>query len=73
MLSSTFAVSVLNPGDIFFITINSNPDYFEIVSPINIDTGTVIRFSDNARNVSNRKTPITEGNITFTSSRSITG
>ena len=48
LVSQTLAQTVLNPGDISFITVNSSPDYFEIISTKDISTWTTLFFADNA-------------------------
>ncbi len=37
------------PGDLFVITVNSNPDLVEFVSRVDMITGTKIYLSDDAR------------------------
>ena len=43
------ATTIFSPGDIFITTINTNPDYIQFVSRIDITTGTTVYFTDNAQ------------------------
>ena len=48
--AKTFAAgTTLSPGDLVIVTANAtDPDLFEFVSRIDLSTGTVIYFADNA-------------------------
>ena len=64
--------TILLPGDIVFITVNSdNPDAFEFVSRVDIVTGTKIYFTDKAWS-GDDTWAISEGTIRFIASWSIT-
>ena len=65
----TFATSLM-PGDLFVITVNSNPDLVEFVSRVDMITGTKIYLSDDAR-TSGGTWRATEWYITFISSKLI--
>jgi len=64
------AWTILNPGDIAFITVNANPDFFEFVVLKDIEAGTVIYFSDNAWNANDTRRS-GEGFLKFEASSSI--
>ncbi len=57
----------LSAWDLIITTINAdNPDFFEFMSRVDIETGTIIYFSDNARSWNNTRRT-TEWNIKYTS------
>ncbi len=60
----------LSAGDIYIVTANTNPDFFEFLVRKDLDTNTEIHFSDNAwKEDDTRRTG--EGTITFTSTTTI--
>ena len=64
------ATTIFSPGDIFIITANANPDMIEFVSRVDMNSGTIIRFSDDSR-TSTWTWRATEWYITFTSNTNI--
>ena len=64
------ATTIFSPGDIFIITANANPDMIEFVSRVDMNSWTIIRFSDDSR-TSTWTWRATEWYITFTSNTNI--
>lgn len=64
--------TILNPGDIMFVNINStSPDNFDFVLLVDVEAGTIIKFTDNAW-TGGDSLRTNEGILTWTSSSSIT-
>ncbi|HRU50008.1 MAG TPA: hypothetical protein P5155_00735 [Candidatus Absconditabacterales bacterium] len=56
--------TTLNPGDLFVVTVNGDPDFIQIVTKKEINAGTTIYLSDNAWSEDNTRRK-TEGFITM--------
>lgn len=65
-----FVWTQLYPWDIFIVTVNTNPDFFEFLVRKNLESGTVIYFTDNAWD-SDKTRKSNEGSISFTASENI--
>ncbi len=71
MLSSIHAQTTLNPGDLVIVTANQDgADNFDFIPLVDLQAGTVIKFTDNGYNASNALTS-SEGTITWTASTAV--